>query len=361
MRSRRRSLAALLLSLVAALGLVAARGPAVAAPSLTSGWTAQPVPQLNGRPPILYSVYAYDAQTIWAGGAQGPANVALYAEILKSVDGGRTWTIQYAPPVCCEVLQIVADSPQRATALQSTPSGGRLLTTYDGGATWAEAYATGSGPQLWGLAATAAGYTWAVGASGRIVYRYPGETVIRPASVPTGSTLWATAAAPRSATGWAVGDSGIVLKTLDGGASWAVQAYIINDTLTAVAAASPDVAWVVGTKGAIFKTVNGGESWFRQYPQNTVNFNGVAAGSTEVAWLVAGVEGGVVNISATADGGASWRTQYRDDSIASDRLIGAITAASPSEAWAVSTGQILHTSTGGQSAPRTYLPLVPRD
>jgi photosystem II stability/assembly factor-like uncharacterized protein len=352
----------LLILSLSLVGLLSGRvDGAAAAPTITSGWREQSVPRLDGRPPILYSVHAYDERTLWAAGSQGPANVALYAEILKSTDGGQTWTVQYAPRVCCEILQIAAESPLRVTALQARPSGAVLLTSLDGGATWTESYSASAAQPIWGLAATAAGYTWAVGASGRIVYRYPSDATLRDASFPTTSTLWATTAAPRSATGWAVGDNGIVLKTDDGGAGWRLQAQIINDTLTSVAAASTDVAWTVGTRGAIFKTVDGGDTWVRQYPENRVNFNGVAAGSTDTAFLLAGTDAGVVNITSTVDGGRTWTTQYQDSSISSSRLAGGITAAGRYEAWAAAGPQILHTGTAGLTSLSVRLPFILRN
>jgi photosystem II stability/assembly factor-like uncharacterized protein len=346
-------------------------GIVAAAPSLVSGWKPQSVPPLNGRPPILYRIDAFDPSTLWAVGSQGPANVALFAEILKTTDGGKTWRVQYSPQEGSEMRDVVAQSALRVTALQSRPGGATsLVASEDGGQTWSDVYRTpSSAVQLWALGATQVGYTWAVGTNGTIRVSFSGSDFSYDASYPTTATLWATTAAPAprgqyywesGRVGWAVGDAGTVLKTTDAGFSWRLQAQISGERLIGVGAASESVAWAVGTNGAIFKTVNGGETWFRQYAENTVSYNAIAVGSETTAWLLSSAEGGVIGITATTDGGASWVTQYQDSAIPADRLLGGITAVSPSEAWAAAGPTILHTSTAGFVTLRSLLPLAPR-
>jgi photosystem II stability/assembly factor-like uncharacterized protein len=61
-------------------------------------------------------------------------------------------------------------------------------------------------------------------------------------------------------TGYAVGESGIVLKTTDGGQTWAKKIFPTNDNLYACWFISPTVGFV-GTAGKIYKTIDGGTNW----------------------------------------------------------------------------------------------------
>lgn len=80
---------------------------------------------------------------------------------------------------------------------------------------------------------------------------------------PSGNTVAAVAFAD-AGTGWAVGDLGMILKSTDGGISWAPQKSGVNSRLTAVAFADAQVAWAIGENAVVLKTVDGGATWLRQ-------------------------------------------------------------------------------------------------
>ena len=61
--------------------------------------------------------------------------------------------------------------------------------------------------------------------------------------------------------GWAVGESGALIKTTNGGETWLVQPTGINNTLSSVDFADENNGIVVGTFGIILRTTNGGISW----------------------------------------------------------------------------------------------------
>ena len=61
-------------------------------------------------------------------------------------------------------------------------------------------------------------------------------------------------------TGWAVGASGTVIKTMDAGQTW--EAKIIGpDELRSIYAIDANTAWTVGSSGAIYATTDGGAMW----------------------------------------------------------------------------------------------------
>src|SRR5262245_34432216 len=64
--------------------------------------------------------------------------------------------------------------------------------------------------------------------------------------------------------GWAVGESGTIQRTIDGGATWALQEAPTRKLLYDVAAIDDSHAWAVGAGGTILRTVDGGRNWNEQ-------------------------------------------------------------------------------------------------
>ena len=61
-------------------------------------------------------------------------------------------------------------------------------------------------------------------------------------------------------TGWAVGESGVVLKTTDGGATWTVKNAGTTAPLRSVHFVDAHRGWAIGGRGIIFKTTDGSET-----------------------------------------------------------------------------------------------------
>ena len=64
--------------------------------------------------------------------------------------------------------------------------------------------------------------------------------------------------------GYAVGDSGIILKTTNGGTNWAPQNSGVTLALLSVHFPSIDTGYVVGSDSTILKTTDGGIHWINQ-------------------------------------------------------------------------------------------------
>jgi photosystem II stability/assembly factor-like uncharacterized protein len=62
-------------------------------------------------------------------------------------------------------------------------------------------------------------------------------------------------------TGWAVGQNGIILKTIDGSATWTAQTSGTTQTLNSVYFVSATTGWAVGNDGTLLKTIDGGTNW----------------------------------------------------------------------------------------------------
>ncbi|HTO70728.1 MAG TPA: YCF48-related protein [Myxococcota bacterium] len=142
---------------------------------------------------------------------------------------------------------------------------------------------------------------------------------------------------------WAVGYWGTILRSDDGGKTWAHAASTTAETLFAASFADAKNGWVAGAAGLILRTTDGGTTWTRQsvtVPDEMggtrpldVNLFGVAAISPTEAWVV----GDVGTVLHTKDG-STWESvkfdaaTYSDDNVP-DRILNAVVFTSPTEGW----------------------------
>jgi len=67
-----------------------------------------------------------------------------------------------------------------------------------------------------------------------------------------------------SKTCWTAGAYGTILKTSNGGNSWAVESSGTINDLKSVFFSDGNTGWVIGDRGTVLKTNNGGGSWVIQ-------------------------------------------------------------------------------------------------
>jgi photosystem II stability/assembly factor-like uncharacterized protein len=111
--------------------------------------------------------------------------------------------------------------------------------------------------------------------------------------------------------GWAVGDSGIILATTDGGVSWSELPTPTDYPLTKVHFADAQVGYVAsGTEwgGEVFRTTDGGEKWEKVYSD-------LEAGHVfDISVLDQKTAAIAINdalVFTTRDGGLTWRKADR--------------------------------------------------
>jgi photosystem II stability/assembly factor-like uncharacterized protein len=75
--------------------------------------------------------------------------------------------------------------------------------------------------------------------------------------------------------GWAVGQTGIILHTSDGGINWNSQEIPVNINFNSVKFKSREIGYVVGDGGTILKTVNGGSTWNIVFNNVSSNLNSI--------------------------------------------------------------------------------------
>ena len=124
---------------------------------------------------------------------------------------------------------------------------------------------------------------------------------------PEGNGLWAVTC-PDGAHAWAVGSLGLVVRSTNGGLTWAFQHAGTRATLDGVALADSTHAWAVGSGDTVVATTNGGRTWARFRP-------GLPSGATLTAvtsvgrahvWAV-GNHATYGYLLRSVDGGHHWK------------------------------------------------------
>lgn len=150
--------------------------------------------------------------------------------------------------------------------------------------------------------------------------------------------------------GWIVAhQSGAVLHTLDGGASWKVQARLGEGFLESIYFLDARTGWICGDKGRVYRTRNGGESW-----EGLPSFGeGIAFYSVRFLdpkrGLLAGLDpsAGKAVLFETSDAGDSWNR--REDLPPARGFADAVAFPSPSVGFIGGLGTILATRDGGKT------------
>jgi photosystem II stability/assembly factor-like uncharacterized protein len=160
--------------------------------------------------------------------------------------------------------------------------------------------------------------------------------------VASGSALRSVYVAADGRHGWAVGVSGRIVATQDGGGHWTLQTRLSSNLRGVAFAADGRRGWVVGDNGTIIATEDGGGHWRPQASSTSDDLWGVAfAADGRRGWAV----GGNGTIIATEDGGGHWAPQT---SSISYTLSAVAFSANGRRGWAVGdNGTIIATEDGG--------------
>jgi photosystem II stability/assembly factor-like uncharacterized protein len=186
---------------------------------------------------------AVSASTVWAVGAQGA--------IFKTTDGGLSWVAQSSGSTQ-DLNGVAALDANTAWAVGRN---GTVLRTRNGGATWA-AQASGTPADLVDVAVGDASHVWVRG--GVLLRTADGGSTWSVFAVLAGGTSYDVpqlvgVAAAGAGTAWYSGAAGLIVKTSDAGAHWAVQASGTTQVLAVMAAADSSTAWAAGDQ-VVLKT-----------------------------------------------------------------------------------------------------------
>ncbi|MEO0530615.1 MAG: YCF48-related protein [Planctomycetota bacterium] len=284
----------------------------------------------------LYGVSFVDERHGWAiGGAIRPYTHESRGVVLATSNGGRDWQVvsQADTPLLRSVCFF--DPKNGVAAGDGTPlhpSG--VFTTDDGGRHWRPL--PGAAVQHWQaadflldrvgeLAGVVAGLR---GVSARAVSRE-----LSP-SIGAGDRRGGYGVAlSDAATGWLVGDGGMVQVTSDGGKAWGPPPRDPSARLAEwfdwrAVAARGDRVWIAGSPGSIvLSSDDGGRTWQTARTGITTPITAITFTSETHGWAVG--ELGVV--LTTRDGGRTWRTQRAEGHRAAAGLVVATAEQFPTE------------------------------
>lgn len=106
-------------------------------------------------------------------------------------------------------------------------------------------------------------------------------------------------------TAIAVGESGTIIKTIDGGLHWLSQSSGTSNWLYSVDFANEFIGWAAGSGGKIIKTEDGGTTWNSLVSSVGYDLTSIQFDNIHLGWA-AGQFGTIIK---TEDGGTSWTTK----------------------------------------------------
>jgi photosystem II stability/assembly factor-like uncharacterized protein len=152
-------------------------------------------------------------------------------------------------------------------------------------------------------------------------------------------------------TGTAVGESGTIIQTVNGGTSWTSQTIPGWPELFGVCFTDADTGMIVGDFGLILRTTNGGANWVNTAPSwiGGVPFKGLSFINGNIGTVVGGYQlmGWYGFILRTTDGGFTWVDQSID-TLNQELIRVSFTDANTGTAVGFG-GTIIRTTNGGQN------------
>jgi photosystem II stability/assembly factor-like uncharacterized protein len=151
-------------------------------------------------------------------------------------------------------------------------------------------------------------------------------------------------------TGWAVGYSGTILKTTNGGANWLLQTSGTSNWLGSVHFTDTNTGWAVGNSGTILKTTNGGTVWTQQASVTISWLNSVYFTDSNTGWTVGGdYPTGI--ILKTTNGGINWTQQAS----VTNYGLSSVYFTDSNTGWALGYATIFKTTNGGTNWTPTII------
>lgn len=201
----------------------------------------------------FYSIFFIDSLRGWAAGSTGAA--------VKTIDGGNSWFRMNMTDENITIKQIRFADTLYGWAVGNS---GKIQFTTDGGSNWSIQYTFHSVQSI------------------NSIYFVPDD----------------------SQTIWVAGNNGFIAKSNNRGANWSnLNTGTVNDLLS-IKFANDNIGWAVGKSGTILLTVNGGTDWnsVSSPIDGTVDINTILVTSDGAA--IIGCSNG--RIYETFDYGNSW-------------------------------------------------------
>lgn len=253
----------------------------------TSGWVwKSPQPQGNS----LVGVSCPTTTNCFA--------VGDYGTILKSTDGGSSWTSLQSG----NTLKLLSIYCTSTTNCFATSDNGIVLRTTDG-STWVSLPSVTTNA-LYAINCPADNICYAVGNNGALLFtKNSGSNWTYQAL--TTKNLYGISC-PSISTCFAVGDSGLIYATTSAPGNWATQSSGTTNALYGISCPTTATCYTVGASGTIKATTNGGLNWNSQTSGTTGLLNRISCSTPTVCFVIE--QGRYVR--ATNNGGTSWSNQF---------------------------------------------------
>jgi photosystem II stability/assembly factor-like uncharacterized protein len=218
----------------------------------------------------LFDVHFVDENNGWIAG-----NTGL---IMHTSDGGVNWDVQTAPPNNTYYSIFFTDNQNGWAGGYA----GKLIRTTDGGANWIDGTA-GTNRYRYDLYFLNADSGWVVGGDNGVFPTFTPHREIYFTSNGGGTWTSKYAASDESPlmavhfadsfNGFAVGESGAVMRTTDGGNNWNLDTTITTYHLRDVFFVNQDKGWIIGHYLGIPHANDGGVNWtYQNSPTNNALF-----------------------------------------------------------------------------------------
>lgn len=144
--------------------------------------------------------------------------------------------------------------------------------------------------------------------------------------------------------GWVVGSSGVILATVDGGATWTPQVSPAGSAvhLRAVYFTSSTKGWIVGDTQTLLTTENGGGTWTDVTTSAGSAYYDVFFTSPDTGYIVGG-SGVTGEVQRTTNGGQTWAITSLD------RVLKSVYFTAHNKGWACGDRGVIYRTTNGVS------------
>ncbi|MDP4116709.1 MAG: YCF48-related protein [Bacteroidota bacterium] len=244
--------------------------------------------QSSGVKHNLNSVYFINGNTGWIA---GDTNI-----ILKTNNGGVTWFKQLDTTLLCHINSLSIPDGNNGWAVGRTIyyNIGAIFHTRNGGAVWKlENLMNEYETPLFGTYFLSGSIGWGVGGSGVIYkFKYLNDTLKSIKQVKATYANLTSVCFLNSSLGWASTDFGTIIKTVTGTADsaiWIEKQTCTDKPLKSIFFIDANNGWAVGgnymlNTGVIIKTTDGGESWTNVTPDTNHYYTSVGfKGGTGIA------------------------------------------------------------------------------
>jgi photosystem II stability/assembly factor-like uncharacterized protein len=279
--------------------------------------------------------------------------ISFSGQILKTVDGGRTWKDQWSPVQYWRNTPPLYDisAPSDKVAWICAENGIVVMTT-DGGENWSQRN-VGQQVDLKGISALNGSVAWAVGEHGNVFVTANGGQSWSNSDIGIDVELdgvWALSAT----NAWVSGGGSTVAVTTNGGLNWNILDLSAYPTanLVSIKAFSNQRVYAIGNNH-FFSTTDGGANWNVKDFGSTIKLMSLSFIDTQNGWISGTDEYKSGFMTKTGNGGQNW-TRQNPPQLADERNMTGISAPTRSSVYAVSEdGALIHSGNGGESWTRT--------